>query len=422
MKKFILTSLSIVLLVFILINSCKKPEDDTPQPTACFNASTTQATVGETITFTNCSQNAESYSWQFGDGNQSTEVNPTHSYSITGSFVVNLRVANGDKNDQTTVTITVTAAGPTACFTPSTTTASIGESIIFTNCSQNATSYSWAFGDGATSTATSPSHSYSSAGTYNVTLTASDGSNTDQTSRSITITGPAFDFASIDGIPDTYYQDYFYDEFDDNSNNWYEGELPGEYDLYIEYSTYYFTNYSNGPYTVTNNNINLDEDRNYEIWVGMVITQAAQDYGSGFVWGKSSESFNFYYFKIDDPNWYVYGDMEEGNYIDWTTSSCVEPLNEYNDLTLRKVNDTYYYFINDCYMGSEPIGEFFGTGLGFYCDYLSTIEIDYIDIMYINLTKSGNTTDKKELKIIRESQINKQNITNINKKVLSKLK
>ncbi|MCK4663813.1 MAG: PKD domain-containing protein [Bacteroidales bacterium] len=420
MKKFILTSLSIVLLVFILINSCKKPEDDTPQPTACFSASTTQAAVGEVITFTNCSQNAVSYSWQFGDGSQSTEVNPTHSYSSTGSFVVNLRVANGDKNDQITVTITVTAAGPTACFNPSTTTASTGESITFTNCSQNATSYSWAFGDGATSTATSPSHSYSSAGTYNVTLTASDGSNTDQTSKSITITGTAFDFTSITGIPDTYYQDYFFDEFDNNSNNWFEGYSAGVYDMYIYSGTYYIENYSETGRLTINYNIDPDEDRNYEIWVGMVITaQPASTYGNGLFWGFLSDPWGYYYFKIADFDWYIYGDTEEGSYIDWSHSSYVEPIDEYNELTLRKVNDTYYYFINEHYMGSYSVGEFFGTGLGFYCGNLSAIEIDYIDIMYINLTKSGNNTDKKDVKIAPENLVNKQDIT-IDTKISSK--
>ncbi|MCK4663812.1 MAG: PKD domain-containing protein [Bacteroidales bacterium] len=189
MKKNILTPLSIILLVFFIINSCDKTEDK-PQPTACFNASKTQASISDTIIFTNCSQNADSYLWKFGDGSQSTDVNPTHSYSSAGTFVVNLLAGNGDKNAQTNVTIIISEDTVTACFTVSTNTANTGESITFANCSENATSYSWAFGDGATSTDTSPSHSYTSAGNYTVTLTASDGNDTDQTTEIITITQP----------------------------------------------------------------------------------------------------------------------------------------------------------------------------------------------------------------------------------------
>lgn len=49
-----------------------------------------------------------------------------------------------------------------------------GLSVSFTNASQRATSYSWSFGDGATSTLAAPSHTYAAGGMYAVTLTASN--------------------------------------------------------------------------------------------------------------------------------------------------------------------------------------------------------------------------------------------------------
>ena len=47
-------------------------------------------------------------------------------------------------------------------------------------------SYQWNFGDGATATGQSPQHAYSSAGTYQVTLTVTDGGNPSQTNVTTT--------------------------------------------------------------------------------------------------------------------------------------------------------------------------------------------------------------------------------------------
>ena len=49
-----------------------------------------------------------------------------------------------------------------------------GTNVTFTNSSSNATSYSWDFGDGASSVETNPVHSYAMDGDYSVTLTATD--------------------------------------------------------------------------------------------------------------------------------------------------------------------------------------------------------------------------------------------------------
>ena len=64
-------------------------------------------------------------------------------------------------------------------FSASPRTICVGESITFTDLSSNSggpvTSWVWNFGDGNTSTLQNPSHTYTAPGTYNITLTASDG-------------------------------------------------------------------------------------------------------------------------------------------------------------------------------------------------------------------------------------------------------
>ena len=62
--------------------------------------------------------------------------------------------------------------------------------VTFTNYSQNATSYSWAFGDGNTSTDKDPVHTYGAAGEYTVVLTATNDEGSKTKSETFTLTDP----------------------------------------------------------------------------------------------------------------------------------------------------------------------------------------------------------------------------------------
>ncbi len=55
-----------------------------------FAALTTSCSFPFTVDFTNLSTNAGSYFWDFGDGNTSTDVNPSNTYNSYGTFTVKL--------------------------------------------------------------------------------------------------------------------------------------------------------------------------------------------------------------------------------------------------------------------------------------------------------------------------------------------
>lgn len=64
--------------------------------TVDFNANHTNVFTAEPITFTdNSVLEANSWEWDFGDGNTSTEQNPTHVYEIADTFTVSLTASNG---------------------------------------------------------------------------------------------------------------------------------------------------------------------------------------------------------------------------------------------------------------------------------------------------------------------------------------
>jgi parallel beta-helix repeat protein len=76
-------------------------------PAANFNANPTSGNVPLSVQFTDLSQNAESRTWDFGDGTFSTEQNLTHTYSIAGNYTVKLTAINANGTDSKSARITV---------------------------------------------------------------------------------------------------------------------------------------------------------------------------------------------------------------------------------------------------------------------------------------------------------------------------
>lgn len=102
MKKVFIT---IIGGAIITLSSCVK------EPVACLQASKTSAETNEAISFTDCSENAHSYLWEFGDGITSTDANPSHTYSSSGTYTVKLTTEskNGKKSDNKSLTVMIEA-------------------------------------------------------------------------------------------------------------------------------------------------------------------------------------------------------------------------------------------------------------------------------------------------------------------------
>lgn len=152
-------------------------------PVADFTGAPTTGTGPLSVAFQDKSSgNPNSWRWNFGDTASSTERNPIHGYNSAGKYSVSLTVSNPAGQNTVTKTdfVTVVEPPPVADFVASPTSGEEPLSVAFSDLSIGGpTSWAWSFGDGATSTSQNPTHEYADAGSYTVSLTASNATGVD---------------------------------------------------------------------------------------------------------------------------------------------------------------------------------------------------------------------------------------------------
>lgn len=165
--------------------ACTDPNagGDDPTPTGGTpKADFEYAIDGLTVTFTDKSENATSYKWDFGDGESAKTASPTHEYLAGGSYTVTLTVANADGERDTkeaSITLEGGSGSVNAFFTSESQKDRAGKFGLTINfdasASQGGESIAWDFGDGGKGTEFKTSHTYEDFGTYTVKATVTGG-------------------------------------------------------------------------------------------------------------------------------------------------------------------------------------------------------------------------------------------------------
>lgn len=182
-------------------NAIIKQVNVEPAPLANFAFS--DDCVGNAVTFSDLSQSGtgtlSGWNWNFGDpasgaANQSSQQNPTHTFTQPGTTFNVTLIATNSSGCKDTIYKTVNLSPlPDLDFSYSAscsgdTTAFISSTYVNTGTTS---SWLWNFGDGATSVEMDPLHFYGVSGTYSVSLTIEDTSGCQNTkSHEVQIDNP----------------------------------------------------------------------------------------------------------------------------------------------------------------------------------------------------------------------------------------
>lgn len=170
-------------------------------PVADFTATPQSGSAPLLVTFANTSTGVPTtWAWTFGDGTTSSLATPPpKTYASTGSFTVTLTVTNAGGSS----TISKVISTSTACVTPvanfslnQLTGKKRQATFVATDSSLNMGTagcnniWSWNFGDGSgqSSIQNPPGYVYNSAGTYTITLGASNSAGTSSKSIVVVVT------------------------------------------------------------------------------------------------------------------------------------------------------------------------------------------------------------------------------------------
>jgi gliding motility-associated-like protein len=173
---------TVTLIVWDTIGGCLDSSQALVQirePIAAFTANDTIGCVNLPVTFTNTATDAFSYQWDFGNGQTSTDPNPSVLYQIPGVYTVRLIVRDIHNCPDTFIrTNYITALGAFANFDADTLTGCTPLNVHYQDLSTsfmgNIVAWNWNLGAGQTSIQQNPSASYTVPGNYTISLTVTD--------------------------------------------------------------------------------------------------------------------------------------------------------------------------------------------------------------------------------------------------------
>ena len=198
-------------------------------------------------------------------------------------------------------------------------------------------------------------------------------------------TSEALAQADYSDYPEARRSEVFFDDFNDNQNEWMIGSLSkGNRVGKIENGHYYWD--ANSKYYGLNASwkaIPIDENKDFEIEASIKYVKGrGREQATALSWGRSAKGSFYLAFKDDEYVVSIWTDRRKPELVTAWTQTPLLKEGDYNKLTIRKVEQTYYLFINEGLVHTmKKTKKFFGPNIGFESN--NTIHVDYLRVSYL---------------------------------------
>jgi hypothetical protein len=180
---------------------------------------------------------------------------------------------------------------------------------------------------------------------------------------------------------------FFHDDFNDNANDWFIGENKA-LNCSFKKGSYYIVTGSTGYFI--NFPVSINKNENFEISINYAFEDYNSKTGSGIIFGANDELTSFLFYNIgitsnSTPNYWI-GEYENSTYSYWVDLSVrplIKDVKVNNLLTVRKVKNKCYYFINKTYVFYTTLNNIYGDNLAIDAPSNCTMSVDYISIDYL---------------------------------------
>jgi hypothetical protein len=178
------------------------------------------------------------------------------------------------------------------------------------------------------------------------------------------------------------------DDFDKFNNYWLLGTEENSWMENIENNQLYFQSLTNKPKEDLLPVI-IDTKRDFEIETSIKFERGDMEKGYGLQWGKTTNPVQQFDFLLTGNGHFTI-DKYTGEFFDFVPFTLSEIVNRYapNKLTIQKVKDVYYFFLNEHLVHSMPFQPFYGNLMGFQVSENSTILVDYFLVRYLDKAES----------------------------------
>lgn len=185
------------------------------------------------------------------------------------------------------------------------------------------------------------------------------------------------------------------EDFDVSSSTW-EPYTPGErmgrvHDGYLNWISF-----NESAYSISHTLDDMDWSRDWQIETRMMHLDGKQNSSNDLTWNNNDEGS--YHFGFTAEGKYVLSKLESSGYnpIVPFTSSYLINTDGFNKMTIRKIGDIYYYFINETLISAHKGHTVSSNKIGLMVPPNSTLQVDYLEVTYLNSGANYSTKSQKQ--------------------------